>query len=288
MATVFVSYSREDTLIVSAIVHELQHNNVDVWIDQTGINVGSAWDNAIAAAISEASHLLLVLSKASAKSDNVRDEFNFAKRKQKTIIVILINDVDLPFGIDRIQYIDFRQNYTKSMEKLLNVLPIGKAQQDKTAPSFTNTLENSEAFETSYRQLRDKGQILLPDDKHTPPGAVKHYPILHFESGGVILRSWEMQHANITIGRSNNCDITITSTHISRVHVCIYTQNDVYFVQDKGSTNGTWLNTKPLDHRASELSDGDVIDIARSLLIRFSFSNSALDAPTQIFLKQRN
>ncbi len=54
-----------------------------------------------------------------------------------------------------------------------------------------------------------------------------------------------------------------SGTAVSRNHARIYQQGGVYWVEDLGSANGTWVNGKPLGHHMPrELHDEDRISIA--------------------------
>ncbi|MFV0317101.1 MAG: FHA domain-containing protein [Microthrixaceae bacterium] len=46
----------------------------------------------------------------------------------------------------------------------------------------------------------------------------------------------------VTIGRSAGCSIVFDEQYISSVHTRVFTREDQVFVEDLGSTNGTWIN----------------------------------------------
>ncbi len=50
----------------------------------------------------------------------------------------------------------------------------------------------------------------------------------------------------LSIGRGQDCDITIDNKAISRRHVSLAFQNGIYFVSDLGSTNGTLVNGRKI------------------------------------------
>jgi pSer/pThr/pTyr-binding forkhead associated (FHA) protein len=60
------------------------------------------------------------------------------------------------------------------------------------------------------------------------------------------------------IGRAVECDVVITSTRVSREHARLRRDGRKWFLEDLGSTNGTFLNDERLI-RPMELRDGDQI-----------------------------
>ncbi|MBT4837778.1 MAG: FHA domain-containing protein [Methylococcales bacterium] len=65
----------------------------------------------------------------------------------------------------------------------------------------------------------------------------------------------------ITIGRQSNNDIHIDNMAVSSVHAKIYHSNGSFFVEDNGSTNGTFLNGKEV--KKHELEKGDIITVCK-------------------------
>jgi pSer/pThr/pTyr-binding forkhead associated (FHA) protein len=66
------------------------------------------------------------------------------------------------------------------------------------------------------------------------------------------------------IGRSVRSDIQLPHESVSRSHAEIVVHDDAFFVRDKASRNGTFLNDTRVDER--ELRAGDVLTIGKVLL----------------------
>jgi hypothetical protein len=64
----------------------------------------------------------------------------------------------------------------------------------------------------------------------------------------------------LSIGRSGDADVRIDDRFASAIHARIYSRGASYYVEDMGSTNGTYLNGGRLQGE-SELSDLDEVKI---------------------------
>ena len=64
----------------------------------------------------------------------------------------------------------------------------------------------------------------------------------------------------LSIGRSAEADVRIDDRFASSIHARLYSRGASYYVEDMGSTNGTFLNGARLDGEA-ELSDLDEVKI---------------------------
>jgi hypothetical protein len=75
---------------------------------------------------------------------------------------------------------------------------------------------------------------------------------------------FELNSAQLTIGRGNQNDIAIaTDEYASARHARFEPRQDGVWVQDLGSTNGTYLNGTRLD-RPRRLTRGDVVRIGET------------------------
>jgi hypothetical protein len=64
----------------------------------------------------------------------------------------------------------------------------------------------------------------------------------------------------VTIGRSPDADVQIEDRYSSGIHARIQARSGAYYVEDVGSTNGTYLNGHRLEYEA-QLADLDEIRI---------------------------
>jgi predicted component of type VI protein secretion system len=77
------------------------------------------------------------------------------------------------------------------------------------------------------------------------------------------------------LGRASASDLPVKHTSISREHCAFVREGDAWFVEDLGSSNGTWLNKAKVNGRAA-LSERDVVKCGQG---RFTFHAGALGAP---------
>jgi hypothetical protein len=61
-----------------------------------------------------------------------------------------------------------------------------------------------------------------------------------------------LQGTNLSIGRDETATIRIDGTGISRRHAELYRQGPLYVIRDCGSTNGTWLGGRRIEHAPIE------------------------------------
>jgi pSer/pThr/pTyr-binding forkhead associated (FHA) protein len=69
----------------------------------------------------------------------------------------------------------------------------------------------------------------------------------------------------VQIGRAEACHVRIDDRYASQFHARLYPRNGSWYVEDLGSTNGTYLNRHKLTGSA-EVHAGDVVRIGKTML----------------------
>ena len=82
---------------------------------------------------------------------------------------------------------------------------------------------------------------------------------------GKKLTTFETENEQIRIGRNVTNDIHIDNPSVSSSHAVIKKVMNTYFVEDLGSTNGTFVNEKKITKY--ELLDGDEVIIGKHSLV---------------------
>jgi pSer/pThr/pTyr-binding forkhead associated (FHA) protein len=87
----------------------------------------------------------------------------------------------------------------------------------------------------------------------------------------------------LTVGREPSCDVCLDDPHVSRTHAALQRLDGAVYVQDLGSSGGTFVNGSPA--RRVRLRHGDVVTFA-AVQARFEAAAPVADAtqamPTQI------
>ena len=74
----------------------------------------------------------------------------------------------------------------------------------------------------------------------------------------------EIQGDKLDVGKSDICELQISNNYISRIQASLYFEHSCWFIMDKGSTNGTYLNGKRLEQNTKyELCCNDVISFSK-------------------------
>ncbi len=69
----------------------------------------------------------------------------------------------------------------------------------------------------------------------------------------------------MTIGRAAACAVPIRDDFASQLHARVFRRDGDVFCEDLGSTNGTFLNKKPV-HGPNRLTKGDRIQVGNTVL----------------------
>ena len=89
-----------------------------------------------------------------------------------------------------------------------------------------------------------------------------HGPALVIRSGGGrVGESFPVDRERMSIGRRPDCDVFLDDVTVSRDHALLVNRGDVWYLDDCGSLNGTYVNRSRIDsHR---LEEGDELQIGK-------------------------
>jgi hypothetical protein len=105
-------------------------------------------------------------------------------------------------------------------------------------------------------------------------------PQIVMRSGPIPGSSYFLEKSEVTIGRDLANDIPVPDSEISRRHARFIVKVDGVYVEDLGSTNGTFLNGVRLSS-PKRLANGDLITLAESTVMSFEWEEAA-EAATKV------
>src|SRR5215813_1800230 len=103
----FVSYSREDESIVRPVVQLLRVTESKVFLDIDSIAPGERWQEELESSLARANKVCVFWCLHSKTSKWVQREWQYARRKNKKIIPLLLDSTALASKLSKYQYIDF-------------------------------------------------------------------------------------------------------------------------------------------------------------------------------------
>ena len=125
------------------------------------------------------------------------------------------------------------------------------------APCVNTLLPRAFVHATSFHSLMSEGRSETTEREESVVDAPSAR--LALEWAWPTPRRDRLQGARLTIGRDETAAIRLDSTGVSRHHAELYRQGPLYAVHDLGSTNGTWLGGKRIEH--APISPGSVLRV---------------------------
>ena len=125
----------------------------------------------------------------------------------------------------------------------------------------------------------ERTQIFEP--QASPTGGVKRdRAYLVVLAGASVGEMYKVDGDKTVIGRGQKAQVRLLDDGISREHAQVVVEGNRIFLEDLGSTNGTFCNGLKVDRR--ELCDGDKILVGSTTILKFTYHDN-LD---EIFQKQ--
>jgi TIR domain len=127
---VFISYSHEDAVWVSALAGNLHRNRFEVFFDEWEIGPGDVLTHRLEAGIRTATNGVLVVSEASMARPWVQEEYaamlTRAVDGQQRLVPVLLGEAELPPFLASRVWVDFREGagpmYEQRFEELVRAL----------------------------------------------------------------------------------------------------------------------------------------------------------------------
>ncbi len=112
--------------------------------------------------------------------------------------------------------------------------------------------------DTGQQPAVDSEPLLAVDETASPPDPDLHdgaldlaaniRPRLIVESSPSLTPNSELElEGGVTIGRSSSSQLAIDDSFVSHMHARIFRRGPFYFIEDLGSTNGTFINGRRVD-----------------------------------------
>jgi hypothetical protein len=154
----FLSYSRTDKDFALRLAKELKAEGFHIWLDQLDIPPGARWDAEVEKALEESEIFMIIITPASAKSENVLDEIGYAIDSGKRILPVLLETATLPLRLRRFQYVDFTsKSFNEGIESARELLKTLIAQ-----PTIPNREVQGETQAQTEAEIKATSPIALP------------------------------------------------------------------------------------------------------------------------------
>ena len=69
----------------------------------------------------------------------------------------------------------------------------------------------------------------------------------------------------LTVGRAAGCQVTLDDNYVSQIHARVFTKDGTLYVEDLGSTNGTYLNSRKVSGPLA-MKSGDRLKIGSTVM----------------------
>lgn len=96
-----------------------------------------------------------------------------------------------------------------------------------------------------------------------PTTSTRNWTLSEYGEGLSQRRTISIQLPNCLVGRGSECGLTIVESSVSKIHSRLFEENGQLYVEDLGSTNGTFVNGKQVSHSA--IVAGDLVQFANAL-----------------------
>jgi len=120
--SVFISYAHKDAAFANMLKGDLRRSGISVWIDERLRAADAAWKKQLETAIQKQDYLLFLMTPRSIASEYCQWELATAQDSKKEVIALMVEDTQVPPSISDKQYLDFRGDYPKALNSLVETI----------------------------------------------------------------------------------------------------------------------------------------------------------------------
>lgn len=119
----FICHIRKDKEIASRLGKDLLSQGIDVWFDEWGMYPGDSIIGGIERGLENCSHLLILISKYSTKSNWVQEEVRSAMHRRiesgtPVIIPVLLDRCKVPQLLRGLKRVDISKDYNQALDQI--------------------------------------------------------------------------------------------------------------------------------------------------------------------------
>jgi len=161
--SIFISHSHKDEKFADELAIRLVDDRIPVFVDRWEMNVGDSITNKIEKAITDASFLIIVLSKNSVESDWCKREITTGlmlelEKKRIVLLPVLKEDCDIPLFLRDKFYADFRNSFESGYEKVKQ--SVSRLKNDEIG-RIENDIETYSDFAINWGQRGDYFELMI-------------------------------------------------------------------------------------------------------------------------------
>lgn len=119
--TAYIAFAEADESVAQAIAADLEKSGIAIWLHDQG-DSSVQWAGGVHPALAECGSLVIILSAAALRADDVEAAWHFFKDKRKPVIVAQVEDVETPDTIRRSPRFDFGADYKGALRQLVQAL----------------------------------------------------------------------------------------------------------------------------------------------------------------------